>query len=153
MNLAQLFKKLSKYPMGKTIFSKIAARKAPYFQSIHPHVEELTETSCIVTYKKRKAVLNHIGTMHVIAICNACEMAFGFTLEAGLPRHLRWIPKGMTVRYLKKAATDLKATCNFPQIKTLTPGDHIVPVIVTDTNGVVVVEADITVYVTERPKN
>ena len=152
MNAAKLFDKLAKYPFGKQIFSIFAANKAPYFTTIHPTVQSLTETSCVVTFKKKRRVLNHIGTVHVIAICNACEMAFGFTMEAGLPRHLRWIPKAMTVRYLKKAATDLTATCNFPQIKTLTPGDHIVPVVVTDTNGQIVFEADITVYVTERPK-
>lgn len=152
MNAAKLFHKMSQYPFGKYFFSKFAARKAPYFTTINPRVQMLTETGCIVTFKKTKKVQNHIGTVHVIAICNACEMAFGFTMEAGLPGHLRWIPKAMSVRYLKKAATDLTATCDFPQIKTLVPGDHIVPVIVTDTNGQVVFEADITVYVTERPK-
>ena len=151
MNAAKLFSKLSQYPFGKQIFSKIAARRAPYFQSISPFVQELTETSCIITIKKCKKVLNHIGTIHAIAVCNLCEMAFGFTMEAGLPQHLRWIPKGMTVRYLKKCATTLTANCQFPQIKTLTPGDHVVPVIVTDTNNVVVFEADITVYISERP--
>lgn len=152
MNAAKLFDKLSKYPLGKQIFSKLAARRAPYFQSISPYVQELTETSCIIILKKRHKVLNHIGTVHAIAVCNLCEMAFGFTMEAGLPAHLRWIPKGMTVRYLKKCATDLTANCQFPQIKSLTPGDHIVPVIVTDTNNTVVFEADITVYISERPQ-
>lgn len=152
MNAAKLFTKLSQYPFGKHIFSKLAARRAPYFQSISPFVEDLTETSCIITIKKRKKVQNHIGTIHAIAVCNLCEMAFGFTMEAGLPAHLRWIPKGMTVRYLKKCNTTLTANCQFPQIKTLTPGDHIVPVIVTDTNNVVVFEADITVYISERPQ-
>ncbi len=151
MNAALLFSKLSKYPFGKNVFSKMAARRAPYFKSISPFVQELTETSCIIILKKRRNVLNHIGTVHAIAACNACEMAFGFTMEAGLPKHLRWIPKGMTVRYLKKCATDLTANCQFPQIKTLTPGDHIVPVVVTDTNGQIVLEADITVYVSEKP--
>jgi acyl-coenzyme A thioesterase PaaI-like protein len=152
MNAAALFRKLSKYPFGKHLFSKLAARRAPYFQSISPFVEELTETSCIIILKKRRKVLNHIGTVHAIAVCNACEMAFGFTMEAGLPAHLRWIPKGMTVRYLKKCATDLTANCQFPQIKNLTPGDHVVPVTVTDTSGQLVFEADITVYVSDRPK-
>jgi hypothetical protein len=58
----------------------------------------------------------------------------------------------MTVRYLKKAETDMTATCDFPQVKTLTPGDHVVPVVVTNTKGEVVMDAMITVYVSERPK-
>jgi acyl-coenzyme A thioesterase PaaI-like protein len=150
MKLAVLFKKMSAWPLGKWFFSKIAANMAPYFSTIHPYVESLTETGCVVILKKRRSVQNHLGTVHAIAICNACEMAFGMTMEAGLASHLRWIPKGMTVQYLKKAATDLTATCVYPQIKDLVPGDHIVPVDVTDKNGVLVVDAKITVYVSER---
>lgn len=150
MNVAKLFSKLSKWPLGKNIFSIIASQKAPYFASISPQIIELTETGCTLIVKKRRKVLNHIGTVHAIALCNACEMAFGFTMEAGIPRHLRWIPKGMTVRYLKKAGTDMKAVCNFPQILTITEGDHVVPVEVFDTNGQVVMDAQITVYISLR---
>ncbi len=152
MNLAKMFKKMSAWPCGKYIFSKMAAQKAPYFASINPFVSELTETKCVVHVKKRRSVSNHIGTVHAIAMCNACELAFGFTVEAGLPHHLRWIPKAMTVRYLKKADTDLVATCDYPEVLKLTVGDHIVPVKVRNTSGEIVMEADITVYVSERPK-
>lgn len=152
MQLAELYKKLSKWPLGRHLFSWMAANKAPYFATIRPYVTDLSETGCVVFFKKRRSVFNHLKTVHAIAMCNACEMAFGFTLEAGLPHHLRWIPKGMTVRYLKKAETDLTATCSFPQVKTLTPGDHVVPVNVTNTKGEIVMDAMITVYVSERPK-
>ena len=102
MSLAKMYSQLSKLPFGKKIFSFIASQKAPYFSSIRPFIKELTDTKCIIFIKKRRSVLNHIGTMHAIAMCNACELAFGLTMEAGLPKGLRWIPKGMTVRYLKK---------------------------------------------------
>lgn len=147
-----MFKKMSAWPGGKFLFSKMAAQKAPYFASIHPYISELTETKCVVHIKKQRSVLNHIGTVHAIAMCNACELAFGFTVEAGLPRHLRWIPKAMTVRYLKKADTDLVATCEYPEVIKLTVGDHIVPVKVRNRANEIVMEADITVYVSERPK-
>lgn len=151
MNIAHLHQKMSKWPFGKRLFSLIAANKAPYFLSIHPYLPEFTETKCVVFLRKRRSVKNHIGTVHAIALCNACEMAFGMTMEAGVPNHLRWIPKGMTVRYLKKAATDITVICDYPQVKTLTPGDHIVPVKALDTNGIVVMDAEITVYISERP--
>lgn len=153
MALGDLYKKLAVWPGGRWIFSKSAAFKAPYFGSISPFVQELTEIKCLVSMRKKRSVTNHLGTVHAIAMCNMCEFSFGLTMEAGLPRHLRWIPKGMTVRYLKPAKTDLKAICEFPQILNLTPGDHIVPVKVKDLNDVTVMEADITVYVSARSKS
>ncbi|HAB05599.1 MAG TPA: thioesterase, partial [Alcanivorax sp.] len=60
-------------------------------------------------FKKRRAVENHIGTVHVIAICNAMEAAMGALAEASIPKHLRWIPKGMDVRYTAKATSDITA--------------------------------------------
>lgn len=152
MNLAVLFKKMSAWPLGSHLFSKIAANKAPYFNSIYPHITELTDIRCVVELKKRRSVLNHIGTVHAIAMCNACELAFGMTMEAGLAKNLRWIPKGMTVRYLKKAETDLVATCDFPELKSITVGDHHVPVKVRNLNQEIVMDADITVYVSEKVK-
>lgn len=152
MNVAKLYRKLSQWPFGKTIFSMIAANKAPYFASICPQILELSEIRCVVALKKRRKVTNHLGTVHAIAMCNACEMAFGFTMEAGIPQAVRWIPKGMTVRYLKKAETDLIAVCDYPQVTTITPGDHVVPVKVFDKNNQVVMDAEITVYISERPK-
>ena len=152
MNLAKLYSQLSKWPLGKNIFSWITSQKAPYFSSICPFVKELSSTNCIVQFKKRRRVLNHIGTMHAIAMCNACELAFGLTMEAGLSKSLRWIPKGMSVRYLKKGETSLEARCDFPEVLSLSPGDYVVPVKVYDQNNQVVMEADITVYVSEKPK-
>ena len=41
--------------------------------------------------------------MHAIALCNLAELSAGVMTEASLPASMRWIPKGMTVEYLKKA--------------------------------------------------
>jgi acyl-coenzyme A thioesterase PaaI-like protein len=152
MGLAQTYKKVTAWPLGKTIFSFMASMKAPYFGSICPKIHELTESKCIVFFRKQRRVENHIGTVHAIAMCNACELSFGLVMEAGIPNHLRWIPKGMTVRYLKKAETDLTATCDYPEVARLTAGDHSVPVKVRDAKGQIVMEADITVYISEKQK-
>jgi len=150
MKLAELYKKMARWPFGKKIFSIIASQKAPYFATISPYVENLTETGCIVWVKKRRRVLNHLKTVNAIAMCNACEFAFGLTMEAGIPPGLRWIPKGMTVRYLKKLDTNFTATCEIPDIKSFTSGDHIAKVIVENERGELVMDAEITVYVSER---
>ncbi len=56
----------------------------------------------------------------------------------------------MTVRYLKKAETDLVATAEVPPVAPAFSGDVIVPVKVRDRRGDTVMEADITMYVSSK---
>lgn len=101
--------RLSNKPLGKWLFSRLVCWKAPYFASIRPAFSELRPGYSVVRMKKRRAVLNHIGTIHAIAICNMAELAAGTMCDATVPKTHRWIPKGMTVEYLRKAETDLSA--------------------------------------------
>lgn len=150
MNPSKIFSNLTVVPFfGRRLFSWIVCWNAPYFFSISPLFLELTENKCVIKLKKRRKVLNHIGTVHAIAICNACELAMGMTMQSGLMPHLRWIPKGMTVRYLKKAATDLKVICEMPYIKKAQPGDVTVLVRAFDLLNQEVMSADIVVYISE----
>ena len=103
---------------------------------------------------------NHIGTQHAIACCNLVEMNMGCVVEATIPSHLRWIPRGMNVQYLAKATGTLTATStlgekNNPQSAFLLdkyPGNIDVPIIVTDKQGVEVVKATIQLYISEKKK-
>ncbi|MFN8847661.1 MAG: hotdog fold domain-containing protein [Bdellovibrionales bacterium] len=152
MNPAKTFKFLTQLPLGKSLFSWLVCSKAPYFSSISPEFLELTETRCSILLRKRKKVLNHIGTVHAIALCNACELAMGMTIQSGLLPHLRWIPKGMKVQYLKKAATDIKVICEMPYIKKAQPGDVTVLVRAFDLVNQEVMNAEIVVYLSEVKK-
>ncbi|MBX3016425.1 MAG: DUF4442 domain-containing protein [Bdellovibrionaceae bacterium] len=147
MDTRKVYDKMIRWPGGRWLFSKIVCQTAPYFHSIRPSVLELSDHRCVIGVKKRRRVYNHIGTVHAIANCNAAELAMGLLMQASLPAHLRWIPKGMTVGYLKKADTDIRAVCDYPQILTAEPGDHRVPVKILSTRDEVVVEAEILVYV------
>lgn len=147
----KLYHNTLKYPFGRTIFSKLSAAKAPYFKSISPCVTILEPGLCEVTFKKTKKVQNHIGTVHVIAICNGLEMAMGFMAEASIPKHLRWIPKGMDVNYTAKAGTDMRCVAELPGNEWKI-GDLPVNVKCYDTNDNVVVEGTIKLWVSEKPK-
>lgn len=142
---------LSRYPLGKALFSRALCLKAPYFRSIRPLVSELRPGHCEVQMRKRHAVTNHIGTVHAIAMCNMAELAGGLVTEVSLPATLRWIPKGMTVEYLKKAETDLLATAR-PLVATepVGSGEYPVQVDVTDTAGALVFRAVITMWVSPK---
>ncbi|OBF39061.1 thioesterase [Mycolicibacterium peregrinum] len=145
------WKKLSPLPGGTRLFSAAAMARVPYFASVLPHVVRMEPGLAEVTVPKWFYVYNHLHTVHAIASCNAAEMAMGMLMEATVPTTHRWIPKAMNVQYLAKATTSLRATAELtpPDFATITEGtDVVVPVSITDRDGVEVVHADITTWVT-----
>ncbi|MFZ5723558.1 MAG: hotdog fold domain-containing protein [Pseudomonadota bacterium] len=146
--LAQ-WNRLSGYPGGKWLFSKVVANKAPYFNTIGPLIEELRPGYAKVSIRKRRAVQNHIGTVHAIALCNLMEICMGVCAEASIPKHLRWLPKGMTVRYTAKAGSDITGYAEVAA-EAWKPGDVDVKVWATDAAGKTVIEGTITLWVTEK---
>ncbi|AFU98532.1 hotdog fold domain-containing protein [Simiduia agarivorans] len=152
MNTLHIWQTCQRYPLGSWLFSRLFCLKAPYFGSIRPRFVQLAPELCEVHLKKRRAVHNHIGTVHAIAICNLAEAAAGTMTDATVPKSHRWIPKGMTVEYQKKAGTDLKAIARpMNGAKADEPGDYPVEVLVTDTNGDQVFRAVISMWISERP--
>lgn len=141
----------SRLPYGKRIFSSLVARRAPYFTSISPLITDLVPGRCEVLVRKTRAVQNHIGTVHVIAIVNGLEMAMGVMAEASIPGHLRWIPKGMTVDYTAKAQTDIRCVAEL-DAEAWQPGDLDVPVVARDSGGEAVVRGVIRLWITEKQK-
>ena len=147
------YERFLKYPFGKRLFSWFTANKAPYFKTIKPLVTELRPNHCEVVFKKCKIVQNHIGTVHVIAICNGLEMAMGFMCEASIPKHLRWIPKGMELTYPAKAGSDIRCVAEVTD-DAWKPGNLPIKVTAYDTNDNIVVCGTITVWVSEnRPSS
>lgn len=140
---------LTRFPAGRWLFTRIVCFKAPYFASIRPRVTVMQPGRAEVLMRQRRAVQNHIGTVHAIACCNACEMAMGMLAEATIPDRLRWLPKGMTVQYLKKATGELRAVASLAPAG-FAEGEVIVPVDVLDARGEIVVHADIVLHVTAK---
>lgn len=148
----KLHAKMNNKPFGKMIFSKMIARKAPYFSTIDPRIEELKHNFIKVSMKKKRSVENHLKTVHAIASCNLCEFAAGICMESSIPKHRRWIPTGMDVKYLHKATTDLVATCYLDFVDWETVEDVPCYVDVRDANNLKVVEATINMRVSDKKK-
>ncbi|MHC9296792.1 hotdog fold domain-containing protein [Mycobacterium sp. LTG2003] len=145
------WQRLSGKPLGTRVFSAAAMARVPYFASIVPHVVRMEPGLAEVKVPKWFFIYNHLHTVHAIASCNAAEMAMGMLMEATVPTTHRWIPKAMSVSYLAKATTSLRATATLtaPDFSSITEGtDIVVPVSITDSHGVEVVHADITTWVT-----
>jgi len=150
-SIFKVWKNLSGRPGGTRLFSGAAVARVPYFASILPHVVRMEPGLAEVKVPKWFFVHNHLHTVHAIASCNAAEMAIGMLMEATVPSSHRWIPKAMTVRYLAKATTSLRAQARLvpPDFSQITAGvDLVVPVRVTDRSGAEVVHAEITTWVT-----
>jgi acyl-coenzyme A thioesterase PaaI-like protein len=144
------WQKLSKSAFGRWLFARGVGRAAPYFRTIAPRFLELGPALCRVQLRKRRAVENHIGTVHAIAMGNLCELAAGMVTEVSLPPSMRWIPRGMTIEYLKPARSDVTATARLDRNEWSGAQNVGVPVTVVDATGVEVVRAVITMYVSPR---
>lgn len=146
------FHRLARFPLGKKIFSMMVSRVAPYFSSISPYITELKPHQCTCIIKKQKKVFNHIKTVHVIAICNGLEMAMGVMAEASIPKHLRWIPKGMTVDYTAKAGSDIRCVAQV-NAEDWQLGEMAVNITAYDDNDKVVVKGKIILWISEKPSS
>lgn len=151
MGTLAIWQRFAPRPGGKWAFSRLVCLKAPYFGSIRPRFEELRPEYCRIAIRRRHAVLNHIGTVHAIAMCNMAELAAGTMTEVSIPATHRWIPRGMSVEYLKKATTDLVAVATPDSPPDWSgPGDYRVNVTVSDRSNERVLRATITMWVTPR---
>lgn len=135
---------------GRWWFARAVSKRAPYFGTIKPKFLDLEPKLCRVSMRKRRAVENHIRTVHALAMGNLCELAAGMCTEVTIPVGMRWIPRGMTIEYLAKAETDVIATARLDKTEWAGPENVGVPVTVTDTHGKEVVRAVISMYVSPK---
>ncbi|NNM44485.1 hotdog fold domain-containing protein [Knoellia koreensis] len=149
-----LWRRVTAYPQGKRIFSLVFEQAAPYFRTTRPRFVELGPNRAVLTIRKRRRVQNHIGTVHVIAICNGLEAAMGALAEATIPATRRWIPKGMEVDYTAKATSDITCVAETDPADWARAGDVEIPVRVKGIrdDGTPVVQGVIRLWVTDKPQ-
>lgn len=149
-----LYNSLAGKPLGHWLFSKLICFKAPYFGSIKPRIVELRPSYGEATLRHRRAVTNHLGTVHAIALCNLAEFVGGLTCDVSIPASMRWIPKGMTVEYLKKATGTMRAVAT-PEFEPHASAEgYALPlnVVVSNPQGEAVFKAAISMWVSPKPE-
>ena len=149
-----LFRRLSSKPGGKWLFSRLVCLKAPYFASIAPRMELLEADRAVATLRHRRAVTNHLGTVHAIALCNLAEFTGGLACDVSIPASMRWIPRGMTVEYLKKAVGSMRATATPAFAPRDAAEGYELPfdVVIENPQGEAVFKASIAMWVSPRSK-
>ena len=150
-SVLEMYRSMSKLPQGERLFSMAFVRKAPYFATVKPRFLDLRPNYAELVVPKRKAVHNHIGTVHAIALCNGLEAAMGALAEVTIPREKRWIPKGMEVRYTAKADSDVRCIAETDP-ERWAGDDPDLPVRVRGVrkDGTTVIEGVIHLWVTEK---
>ncbi len=149
----QLYNRLAPKPAGRWLFSRLICFKAPYFSSIAPRMELLQPGRGVATLRHRRRVTNHIGSVHAIALCNLAEFVGGLTCDVSIPPGMRWIPKGMTVEYVKKAMGSMRATATPEFTPVQAEAGYDLPMLVDVTNdaGETVFRARIAMWVSPKP--
>jgi acyl-coenzyme A thioesterase PaaI-like protein len=144
-----LYEQFTRFPLGNILFSRALSFLAPYFSTIHPHITDLRPGYCRVEIKDRRSIRNHLGSIHAGALCTMSELTGGLAVEATLRSNLRWIPREMTVQYIKRARGKLVGECSIDP-NVLVPGDVVVPLEIMDGMDDSVLRAVIVFYISER---
>lgn len=148
------YQKFTRLPAGQFLFNKAIGFKAPFFGKIKPNVLQYEVGYCQIQIKDRWAVHNHIGTINAGALCTLAEITGGMALDSIVPKNMRWIPRGMTVAYIKKATGTITATskCDATELATINESqDFDVQVVVKNQDQETVFTADINFYVSVKP--
>ncbi|MBI4508579.1 MAG: DUF4442 domain-containing protein [Deltaproteobacteria bacterium] len=90
-------------PGGRRIFSHLVGLAAPYTGSMGAQVVELRRGHATVKLPDRRAVRNHLESIHAVALANLAELTGNVAVAYSLPDDARFIVGGISIEYKKKA--------------------------------------------------
>lgn len=134
--LATLWTRCAGLPAGRWLFSRLFGYFVPYSGSIGAVVQDLEPGYCRITVRDRRALRNHLRSVHAVALVNAGEMTSGLAMTMALPPEIRGIVTSIMADYPKKARGRLTAIARVtvPPVGE-SPVDHRVETIITDRTG------------------
>ena len=132
---------------GRWLFSFALGRFAPYTGSIGARVVALEPGRAVVTMRDRKAVRNHLRSIHAAALMNLVEMSGSLAVISALPQGTRMIPTRVETDFVKKARGRLTAEARFELPESTERVEAPATVVVRDGEGDEVVRGRITVLI------
>ena len=132
---------LGKWPLGHWLFGKLIGITVPYAASIDARVEVLEPGHARVRLHDRRAVRNHLRSIHAAALAHLAEMTANLALSTRQPSDARWIVTGMETRLLKKARGPIRAETTLPVVDWGQPQELIGDVMLRDAVNDIVMTA------------
>jgi acyl-coenzyme A thioesterase PaaI-like protein len=141
--LRDSWKRLSSLPGGRWLFSRMLSRMVPYTGTIRPRFLEVRPGFARVAMRDRRAVRNHLRSIHAIALANLAEVTSGVAMIVALPDDVRGIPVRLSIDFVKKARGELIAECRCDVPRIYTPTEVELHPEIRDEGGDVVARATV----------
>jgi acyl-coenzyme A thioesterase PaaI-like protein len=117
-SLQTLWGYLRNVPGGGVFMGRLIGRMAPYTGTIQPEVLDLEPGFARVRMQDRRAVRNHLKSVHAIALMNLGEVSTGTAMLVTVPPGARAIITHLGMDYLKKARGPITAECRCPPVSS-----------------------------------
>ncbi len=127
--------RLSRWPGGKWLFSRLVGRMVPYSGTISANICELEPGFAKVELPDHRRIRNHLGSIHAISLANLGELASGLAVLTGLPNGVRGILVGLQVEYVKKARGKLTCISTAEKVSPIENEEHKVSAVIADETG------------------
>lgn len=149
--LLALWSRLGGTAPGRWLFAQLIRFAVPYSGSIGARVTSLEPGRATVTLRDRRAVRNHLGSIHAVTLANLAELSSGLAMLAALEPGVRGIVTELTIKYHKKARGRLTATGTAAPPTVVEPTEALAHAEIRDASGDVVAEATVSWKLDRRP--